>query len=122
MTAIIEPILRGHAAVDADLNALYEGVRPSVVQVYRGNGNGAGTIWREDGLIVTNNHVAGRGNTLQVVLGDSRRFEGQVVARDAEKDLALVEINATDLPAPRIGDSTRVRPGQLVFTIGHPYG
>jgi serine protease Do len=122
MTAIIEPLLRGHAAVDADLNALYEHVRTSVVQVYRGNGNGAGTIWREDGLIVTNNHVAGRGNALQIVLGDSRRFEGQVVARDAEKDLALVEIDATDLPAPKIGDSTRVRPGQLVFTIGHPYG
>lgn len=122
MTAILEPILRGHAVVDAELNALYERVRPSVVQIYRGNGNGAGTIWREDGLIVTNNHVAGPNNQLQVILADGRRFEGRVVARNQEKDLALVEVDATDLPAAQIGDSTRVRPGQLVITVGHPYG
>jgi len=122
MSTLIEPMLRGHAEIDAELSALYERVRPSVVQVYRGNGNGAGTIWREDGLIVTNNHVAGQSNTLQVVLSDGRQFEGQVVARDPEKDLALVEIDATGLPAAPIGDSTRVRPGQLVITVGHPYG
>lgn len=122
MTAIIEPLTRGHADIDAELSALYERVRPSVVQVYRGNGNGAGTIWREDGLIVTNNHVAGRSNTLHIVLSDGRHFEGRVAARDAERDLALVEIEATDLPAAQIGDSTRVRPGQLVITVGHPYG
>ena len=122
MTAIIQSIVRGHIEIDAELSALYDRVRPSVVQVYRGNGNGAGTIWREDGLIVTNNHVAGPSNTLQIVLSDDRRFEGQVVARDPEKDLALVEVEATDLPAAQIGDSTRVRPGQLVITVGHPFG
>jgi serine protease Do len=115
-------LLRDQADVGAEMNDLYERVRPSVVQVYRGNGNGAGTIWREDGLIVTNNHVAGRGDTLHIVLSDGRSFQGQVVARDPEKDLALVEVDATGLPAIQIGDSTRVRPGQLVFTVGHPYG
>lgn len=122
MTATIQPLLRGHAEIDAELSALYELVRPSVVQVYRGNGNGAGTIWREDGLIVTNNHVAGNSETLQIILNDGRRFEGQVVAREPEKDLALVEVDAVDLPAAQIGDSSRVRPGQLVITVGHPYG
>lgn len=122
MTASIIPMLEGHSAVDAELNALYERLRPSVVQVYRGNGNGAGTIWRADGLIVTNNHVAGSSEKLQIILSDGRRFDGQVAARDPEKDLALVEVEANDLPAAEIGDSTRVRPGQLVITMGHPHG
>ncbi len=122
MTASAQPMLRIHAEIDAELNALYARVRPSVVQVKRGNGNGAGTIWREDGLIVTNNHVAGHHNTLEILLGDERRFEGTVVAREPEKDLALVEVDATDLPAAHIGDSSRLRPGQLVITVGHPYG
>jgi S1-C subfamily serine protease len=93
-----------------------------VVQVHRDNGNGAGTIWREDGLIVTNNHVAGHGNTLEITLCDERHFKGTVIARDPEKDLALVEVDAADLPAAHIGDSSRLRPGQLVITVGHPYG
>lgn len=122
MSAITIPLLGGHAAVDTELNTLYERLRPSVVQVYRGNGNGAGTIWRADGLIVTNNHVAGSSTTLRIVTSDDRQFDGNVVARDPERDLALVEVEATDLPAAEIGDSTRVRPGQLVITIGHPHG
>lgn len=122
MTASTLPVLRGHSAIDAELNALYERVRPSVVQVYRGNGNGAGTIWRSGGLIVTNNHVAGSSEVLRIALTDGRRYEGRVVARDPEKDLALVEVDDADLPAAEIGDSTRVRPGQLVITIGHPHG
>ena len=122
MTARIQPILHVHAEIEAELNALYERVRLSVVQVHRGNGNGAGTIWREDGLIVTNNHVAGHDNTLQITLSDERRFEGTIVARDPDKDLALVEVDATNLPAAHIGDSSRLRPGQLVITVGHPYG
>ncbi len=122
MTASVQPILSVHAEIDAEVNALYQRLCPSVVQVHRGNGNGAGTIWREDGLIVTNNHVAGQSNTLEITLFDERRFEGTIVARDPEKDLALVEVDATDLPAAQIGDSSRVRPGQLVMTVGHPYG
>lgn len=122
MTALLEPTLRSHTEIDAELSTLYERALPAVVQVYRGNGNGAGTIWREDGLIVTNNHVAGSSNSLSIRLSDERQFEGRVVARDPEKDLALVEIDAAGLPAAQIGDSTRVRPGQLVITVGHPYG
>ncbi len=122
MTASVQSILSVHAEIDAEVNALYQRLCPSVVQVHRGNGNGAGTIWREDGLIVTNNHVAGQSNTLEITLFDERRFEGTIIARDPEKDLALVEVDASDLPAAQIGDSSRVRPGQLVITVGHPYG
>lgn len=128
MTATIPPIqtiqswLTAHTAVDAELAALYERAKPAVVQVYRGNGNGAGTIWRKDGLIVTNNHVAGQSRELKIVLADGRELAGRVTARDPQKDLALVEVDATDLPAAEIGDSSRVRPGQLVITIGHPHG
>lgn len=112
----------GHAAVDAELTALYRRMLPSVVQITGGNGNGAGTIWHADGLVVTNAHVAGPRDRLRVILHDNRSFEGNVVARDQPNDLALVEIEAADLPAVAIGDSTRIRPGQFVMAIGHPHG
>ncbi len=125
MVAIAPPVPHrrlGHTAIDAELTALYERCLPSVVQISGGNGNGAGTIWRSDGLIVTNAHVAGQRDRLRVVLDDDRSFDGAVIARDDGKDLALVEIDATDLPALEIGDSARIRPGQMVVAIGHPHG
>jgi serine protease Do len=99
-----------------------ERVRESVVEVRpRGGGAGAGTIWREDGIVVTNYHVAGKGRA-QVRLADGRTFEGQVVAFDARNGLAVLPIPASDLPAAEIGDARRLRPGELVLAVGHPYG
>jgi len=96
-------------------------VGPSVVVVGDHGGNGAGVIWRADGLIVTNRHVL-RGDGVNVQLADGRRFAGQVVARHADRDLALLKIDADGLPAIEVGDSSRVRPGHLVLAIGHPVG
>jgi serine protease Do len=72
-------------------------------------------------LIVTNDHVARRGR-VQVELKDGRRFAGTVIARDTFNDLALVQVPARDLPAVPVGDSTRLRVGELVFAVGHPWG
>jgi len=118
---MLDRLLR-HEAIDAELAALYERICPSVTQVSGGNGNGAGTIWRSDGMIVTNDHVVGRAERLHITLPDGRNLEGGVAARDSELDLALVEIDLTDLPVPTIGDSSRLRAGQLVLSIGHPHG
>lgn len=96
-------------------------VGPSVVVVGDHGGNGAGVIWRADGLIVTNRHVL-RGDGVNVQLADGRHFAGQVVARHADRDLALLKIDADGLPAIEVGDSSRVRPGHLVLAIGHPVG
>lgn len=101
--------------------SIVERVGPSVVVVGQRGGAGAGVIWREDGLIVTNRHVARRGRH-QITLRDGRQLTSEVVARHPDRDLAILKIPATGLPAITVGDSATVRPGQLVFAIGHPIG
>ncbi|CAA9558495.1 MAG: hypothetical protein AVDCRST_MAG73-3487 [uncultured Thermomicrobiales bacterium] len=96
-------------------------VRDSVAVVYQRGGNGAGVIWRADGQIVTNNHVA-RHDRMEIVLADGRHFTGIVAARHPDRDLAVVKIAAEGLPAIEVGDSATVRPGQLAFAVGHPLG
>jgi len=102
-------------------SALAARVTASVVVVGQRGGNGAGVIWRSNGLIVTNRHVV-RGESADVLLADGRRFAGRVVARHPDRDLALLKIDADGLPAVEVGDSSTVRSGQLVMAIGHPIG
>jgi serine protease Do len=112
------------AATSAEATTLVERTRPSVVQVRSaGRGNGTGVIWRADGAIITNDHViAETGGQVEVLLSDGRRFTAQVVNRAPHLDLALLKIDATDLPAARVANSEAVRVGELVFAIGHPWG
>ena len=100
---------------------IVERVGSSVVVVGGRGGAGAGVIWREDGLIVTNRHVARR-DRQHIGLLDGRQFEGTVIDRHPDRDLAVIKIEATGLPAATAGDSATVRPGQLIFAIGHPVG
>ena len=105
-----------------DFGALAERIRASVVEVHSaGVGAGAGTIWRADGLIATNHHVAPDAGA-EVVLADGRRFSARVVARDVENDLALLEIAANELPVLPNGDARRMRAGELVLAVGNPFG
>ncbi len=114
------------AVASARLAQLVDRARPCVVQVRSGwRGAGAGIIWRTDGHILTNYHVIAasqRGAAIPVVLADGRTFAAQVVDHNAALDLALLKIAAPDLPVLPIGDSTRLRVGELVFAIGHPWG
>ena len=100
---------------------IVEHVGSSVVVVGTRGGAGAGVIWREDGLIITNRHVAQR-DRQPITLRDGRQFEGRVVERHPDRDLAAIKIDATELPAVTVGNSATVRPGELVFAIGHPIG
>jgi serine protease Do len=97
----------------------------SVVQI-RARGAGAGVIWDENGLVLTNHHVvAGRrpGSKTSVVLRDGRELDAEVVKRGRNLDLALLRIESgSALPAAPIGDSDLLRVGQLVYAIGHPWG
>lgn len=86
-----------------------------------GMGAGSGVIWQPDGLIVTNAHVA-RGAEAAVELWDGRTFDGRVVARDQQRDLAAVTIQAADLPAASVADSDTLRVGQLAIAVGNPFG
>lgn len=93
-------------------------LRPSSVQVRDG---GSGVIWNSDGLILTNAHVV-RSGRAQVVLHDGRRLDAQLVARNPERDLAALRVDAKRLPSVHIGDSSRLRVGQIVVAIGNPLG
>lgn len=119
-TGLSAGVLPG-ATVSEATAAIAARVSPAVVLVGQRGGNGAGVIWRADGLVVTNRHVV-RGDRAEVVLADGRRFEGEVVGRHPSRDLALIKIEADGLPAVEVGDSTTVRPGQLALAIGHPIG
>jgi serine protease Do len=83
---------------------------------------GSGFIIREDGYLVTNAHVVGDAERIQVRLIDGRRFEGKVVGLDERVDLALVKIDAKGLPVAPLGDSNRTRVGEFVLALGHPFG
>ncbi|HUP27507.1 MAG TPA: trypsin-like peptidase domain-containing protein [Chloroflexia bacterium] len=112
------------SAVSSEIAAMVEKVRPSVVQVRtRGRGAGAGIIWRADGAVLTNYHVVADGDApVNVLLPDGREYDAEVVNFNPTLDLALLKLNAEDLPAALVADSTRLRVGELVFAYGHPWG
>ena len=84
---------------------------------------GSGFVIAADGLIVTNAHVVENADWIQVRLSDGRRFTGSVVGRDNRVDLALVKIpGASGLPTLPFADSNRVRVGEFVLALGHPFG
>lgn len=84
-------------------------------------GEGSGFIFRPDGYIVTNDHVVGGFDKVTVVLHDGREFAGKVL-RAEESDIAVVKIDAKDLPTLRFSDSNTTKVGQLTMAIGAPFG
>jgi serine protease Do len=85
------------------------------------NGAGSGVVWRHDGLIVTNAHVA-RGPTMTVSLHDGRELTGRVAWRSRSMDLAALHVDARDLLAAGTADAGSLRTGALVFAMGAPLG
>lgn len=84
--------------------------------------SGTGFIYRADGYILTNNHVVGNAEDIKVTLADKRVFPGKVVGRDKLTDLAIVKIDARDLPVAKLGTSKNLRAGDWVIAIGSPMG
>ncbi|HEX6081363.1 MAG TPA: trypsin-like peptidase domain-containing protein [Methylomirabilota bacterium] len=83
---------------------------------------GSGFIVREDGYLVTNAHVVSDADRIQVRLADGRRFDGRLVGLDERVDLALLKIEAQNLPVALLGDSNKTRVGEFVLALGHPFG
>jgi serine protease Do len=87
-----------------------------------GTGVGSGMIFDSDGWILTNKHVVADATALEVRLADSRTFNGTVYGTDPLTDLAIVKIDASDLPTVKIGSSSELRIGQMAIAIGDPLG
>ena len=83
---------------------------------------GSGVIVSEDGYILTNNHVIKDADKIWVSLLDNRKFKAKVVGTDPETDVAVLKINAKDLPVIKMGDSDKVQEGEWVLAIGNPFG
>lgn len=105
-----------------EINTVVERVRAGMVRITNGpHGSGAGCILHSDGLLLTNAHVA-RSRRLTVSLEDGRSFPARLLGSDRSSDLAALSIEAMDLPSIELGESSRLRPGELVFSLGFPWG
>ena len=116
-----------------DFTELVEKVGPSVVNIRtleRGGpdeepqqrGVGSGFILSADGYVMTNAHVVDGADELLVTLTDKREFKAKVIGLDKRTDVAVVKIDATCLPAVKLGDIGRLKVGEWVMAIGSPFG
>ncbi|MDK2744210.1 MAG: DegQ family serine endoprotease [Nitrospira sp. BO4] len=83
---------------------------------------GSGVIVSSDGYVLTNNHVIANAQEVSVTLPDKREFKGKIVGTDPKTDLAVVKINASDLPSVRWGDASKLQVGEYVLAVGNPFG
>jgi S1-C subfamily serine protease len=102
-------------------------VAPAVVNIHvetgrRGEGNGSGFFIAPDGFILTNSHVVHGARKIEVTQADTRTFAAQVIGEDPDTDLAVLRIEASQLPCLEFADSKKLRVGQIAVAIGSPYG
>lgn len=90
--------------------------------VPRQEGVGSGVIATKDGYILTNNHVVDGADEVKVALQDGREFTAKVIGRDPKTDVAVIKIDAKDLPAIPMADSDKVEVGDIVLAVGNPFG
>lgn len=83
--------------------------------------SGSGVIISDDGYVVTNHHVIDEASNVEVVMNNNQRFYAKVIGTDPNTDLALLKINARNLPFLKYGDSDAVRPGEWVLAVGNPF-
>lgn len=132
--SIIPPLKTSPAPLPGFVNAA-EQVTPAVVNIKseeRPSGiywlsknntvsTGSGVIISPEGYIVTNNHVIENGNRFEVTLADKREFEASLIGVDPSTDLALIKIEAPNLPYAQFGDSDSLRVGEWVLAVGNPF-
>lgn len=117
--------------------AIAEKVTPSVVGVktfgtaytYWGQripnqelGSGSGIIYSEDGYIITNYHVIENATSVMITLSDGTEYDARIIGSDASSDLAVLKVEAENLPEAELGDSSSLQIGELVVAIGNPLG
>lgn len=91
-------------------------------QAQRERALGSGVIVNSEGYILTNNHVVDGATEIKVALGDKREFTAKVIGRDPKTDIAVLKVDAKNLPTIPLGDSSKMEVGDLVLAMGNPFG
>jgi serine protease Do len=96
--------------------------RSSPKREFRQTGQGSGFIVSEDGYILTNNHLVGDVDEVMVTLTNGRSFTAKIIGTDPDSDVAVIKIDANNLPTLKLADSDKIEVGQWVVAIGNPFG
>lgn len=118
VNAVVHVINKSIYTPQATMQSLFFGqpTRPRV-QI----GTGSGVIVSSDGYIITNNHVVNGANEIEIVLNNKKTYTAKLIGTDATNDIALVKIDAEDLPYITFGDSDSVKVGEWVLAVGNPF-
>jgi S1-C subfamily serine protease len=109
-------------ALSTEIAGLVDRASPAVVGIERRRGQGSGVVLAQDGYVLTNAHVAGRGGPMRVRVSGSTVAKGELVGADERTDLAVVRAEAGSLPTLPLAEGRRLRVGELVVAIGNPLG
>ena len=90
-------------------------------KILKQEGTGSGVIISPDGYIITNNHVIKGANELEITLSDKKTYKAQIIGKDIETDIALLKIDATDLPSVSLANSDNIQIGEWVLAVGNPF-